>query len=475
MSSSRNTPKKHTQELVLMEKCSLDQDLTLIKQVPLKGKGSPSFSASYLGLSFLFIFAPFGVIQSFVTTLLPSTGFVSLSLVYATFAMSSLAAPILISLWPFHGDTRLTMSFASCFYVLFMVSVATKLVTFVLVASALLGLAAGLLWVGQSVYLDSAAGCLRHLVALGKDETDKNGDVVGTLNARFFFFNGFAPFVGNGITLIILSLKVPVEYMVWTMSAIGCIAIIALFFADPRYREGFNPTSPPVVFVSVKVEIVKRASEIWQATQSAKGLRLLPLFLLQGSSPAWTFGIFPTLVPLAGIPPDRVPWSLALLFLIYGAVMSTWSVILGRIYRYGGWRFLMLAIVALQTVMYTLMILLGQGVFGNTESALTWSILVISVMSCAMIDASSTSMSSNCITSACKQAMPFFSLYRASAAVSFCIISIIATLIPYYAIAGVELFVGVLAVCTVFGLMKRVELDEAVRQADFLAIRQVTP
>jgi len=457
-------------ELDMIDKGAFDNDAEVIA-VPVRGRGSPKVASAYLGLAFLLVFAPFGVIQAFTTTLLPSTGFLSLALVYGSFTVSSLCAPVLISIWPFRGDARICMAAASVFYVLWQVAVACKDLPFVLVASLLLGMAAGLLWVGQSVYLDSAAGCQRHLVALGRDETDKvGGDVVGTLNAWFFFFSGFAPILGNLITLVILSFKVPLDYMVWSMAAIGCLGVASLVFADARYREGF-PSTPGVPILSAKDELVKRANEIWTAVKSSKGLRLLPLFILQGSSPAWTFGIFPTLIPMAGIPAERVPWTLALLFLIYGATLTPWSLALGKIYRHGGWRYLLAGIFVFQSIAYTLLILLGQGFFGSVESAATWTIVVVAAISSGIIDGTATSLSSNCITSSHKSgAMPVFSLYRATAALSFCLISIIATLIPYYAIAGIEWFVGIATLCTISSLMRRVDIEEASRQAQFQAL-----
>ncbi|HIH10621.1 TPA: MFS transporter [Candidatus Woesearchaeota archaeon] len=107
-----------------------------------------------LSLAFFFIFLGFSGVQQYVTSYfedagLSSVGFVSLILIYVFFTLTSLfSSMILVKI-----GSRLAMIIGALLYGSYIISLLYPRSWLVYVISALLGVAAGLLWTGQGTYL----------------------------------------------------------------------------------------------------------------------------------------------------------------------------------------------------------------------------------------------------------------------------------------------------------------------------------
>ena len=107
-----------------------------------------------LSLAFLLLFFGYNGGQQYVTTYFSSLGvvdlgFYSLIIIYLFFTFSDPLAAVFVSKY----GAKKSMIISSLFYTLYMLSLLSKSTLLIYLGSALLGIAASLLWTGQSVYL----------------------------------------------------------------------------------------------------------------------------------------------------------------------------------------------------------------------------------------------------------------------------------------------------------------------------------
>ncbi len=106
---------------------------------------------AYLGFCFLAIFVGFLAPQGLLTVLFPNVGFNVLAIIYYVFSLSALLAPLLSRL---DVDPKWSMWVAALFGYFFWVgSMLTEKTWVIYMASALLGVAAGALWVSEGLYV----------------------------------------------------------------------------------------------------------------------------------------------------------------------------------------------------------------------------------------------------------------------------------------------------------------------------------
>ena len=111
-----------------------------------------------LSLIFLLLFLGYNGVQQYITAFfsqigLPQAGFQSLIVIYASFTLSDPFSAIFVSKY----GSKASMTLASIFYGLFILSLATKSLILIYIASALIGIAGSLLWTGQNSYLIRAS------------------------------------------------------------------------------------------------------------------------------------------------------------------------------------------------------------------------------------------------------------------------------------------------------------------------------
>jgi MFS family permease len=130
-----------------------------------------------LSVAFMVIFGAYNGATQYVTTYFtqlgaPRTGFISLILIYASFALGNLTAGTVVKRY----GTRSCMKLGASFYILYLLGLAAESIPLVLAGSLLLGLGAALLWTGQSTHLNrtappdrrgASAGFFSTLITLG--------------------------------------------------------------------------------------------------------------------------------------------------------------------------------------------------------------------------------------------------------------------------------------------------------------------
>ncbi len=107
-----------------------------------------------LSTAFLFLFAGYSGVQQYITTYFnglgtPSAGYISLILVFLFFSISNPLAAVVVSKF----GAKKSMLTASIFYILFILSLATKSIPIIYVGATLIGISASFLWTGQGSYL----------------------------------------------------------------------------------------------------------------------------------------------------------------------------------------------------------------------------------------------------------------------------------------------------------------------------------
>jgi len=111
-----------------------------------------------LSLAFLFIFFGYNGVQQYLTIYfseanLFKVGFYSLILIYLFYTLAKPLAAIFVSKY----GSKKSLLLSSLFYSIFILSLLTKSVPLIYIASILLGIAAAFLWMAQNVYLIRAS------------------------------------------------------------------------------------------------------------------------------------------------------------------------------------------------------------------------------------------------------------------------------------------------------------------------------
>ena len=147
-----------------------------------------------LSLAFLFIFLGYNGVQQYLTVYfsdlnLFEVGFRSLILIYLFFVFGEPIAAVFVSKY----GSKKSLLFSSLFYSIFILSLLTKSVVLIYLASALLGFMAAFLWTAQNAYLIRASeeraygensGFFTTLESLG---SGLGVFILGFLIAKFFY------------------------------------------------------------------------------------------------------------------------------------------------------------------------------------------------------------------------------------------------------------------------------------------------
>src|SRR3989338_1887461 len=109
------------------------------------------YNTLVLGLSFFFVFLSFNTTQNFETTLNPTTGQISLGILYGCFAATNLFSGFIVR----RIGNRLAMILGGCTYVFY---IATNIqsppfLPVYFTASAIIGIGASLIWTSQGSFL----------------------------------------------------------------------------------------------------------------------------------------------------------------------------------------------------------------------------------------------------------------------------------------------------------------------------------
>ncbi|KAI9222133.1 hypothetical protein BC828DRAFT_404299 [Blastocladiella britannica] len=294
---------------------------------------------AWLGLGFLALFTAFNVAQSYVTTLFPGLGFISLAVIYLFYIASSLGAPYLTQRVPLN----LIFLIGAALYALFILGMTWGTVP-LFVCSALVGLAAGGLWVHQGYYAATASAAF--------------GVPVGKLTSVFLAIYTVNMILGNGLSLILLNAGTSVTTVLYVMAGIAGAGAVMLFFlpsptpSTPAAGEAPSVVAdPPAAPASFRSHLGRMARlSVTRPLRDA-----LPLILWNGSLTTLAFANYPRFIP-ASAPVSLQP----AMFLAYGATGTLLSPMWGRLFDARG----------------PGPLVVGVGVLGVASAALTYACIL---------------------------------------------------------------------------------------------------
>ncbi|KAI9159355.1 hypothetical protein H9P43_008695 [Blastocladiella emersonii ATCC 22665] len=261
-----------------------------------------------LGAGFLFVFTAFNVAESRITTIFPEQGFNCMAIVYFFFIFSSILAPYITNSVPH----RIIFFVSSLFYALFIVSLNFDVV-FLFICSALIGCAAGALWVTQGYYVSVAAS------SFGVD--------VGKLSGRFLLVSTANMIAGNGLSLLLLLVGLLVKTLLYVMAGVVVAGSLLLaMLPDPRPKQTalILDTEPPQAAPASFSDQLRRMARLLTTTPLAS---LIPVIMWNGSINCLAFGNFPTMLPR-----DAPVWLLPTMCIAFGVVGTLASPVWGKLY-----------------------------------------------------------------------------------------------------------------------------------------------
>ncbi|KAJ3371353.1 hypothetical protein GGF31_003276 [Allomyces arbusculus] len=290
---------------------------------------SAMLRVAWLGFGFLCILTAINVVSTNVTVLYPDQGFNSLATLYFCFIIGSLLAPIFTARFP----PWLIFVVAGCFYTVFDASLNWGVVP-MFIFSALIGIAAGPLWVAEGSYVTATAKA--------------SGVPIGKLTSVFLTFFTANMTVGNVISLALQRLGVSRATMLYVMAGISGFGSLCLAFVPTPPRSAALASTPAEVEVSLMTKIKGIGKLLTHRPMAA----LIPLILWNGAVNTLAFANFPSFLPAALL--DARPEALPLMFIAYGAIAALGSPLFGRAYDRAGLRPLMALVALISTAMFTM-------------------------------------------------------------------------------------------------------------------------
>ena len=218
-----------------------------------------------LGLTFFFLFLAYNTSQNFATELKGTLGYVAVGFVYLFFAFGSVLAPWIIS-WL---GLKLSLIIGDLAYIPFIISSGFDSAAFSLIAAAVLGVGAGMLWAAHGVTLTSCSETKATLglfsgIFLGLYQINQ---LFGNLSAALFMGK-----IGQKLLFIIF----------------GIIATSSVVMLVPM-RIKPQPKSTQT--------LKQRLFSVFIFLKNKKMLYLVVPFIFGSTEQTWIFGKFP---PLAG-------------------------------------------------------------------------------------------------------------------------------------------------------------------------------
>ena len=320
---------------------------------------------SVLGVAFSLIFTGYNVAQGFVTTLYHGYGFATLCLIYTMFAIGSLFAPSIHTLMEriagMGRGEQVTMLASGVVYALFILTLTSGSTTFVFAAGFLKGLASGLMWISQGVWLNRCIKAYRvqqthsaidHQQLDGGDEAEWN--MIGLAVGVFFTIFNLNSIIGNAIVIGLLGNGFSVNSMIIAMAGVTALGtFLLLFLRNPPLVD-----SPATVIGLESAQslssantaeetmrthsVTGRLKSLWKVTKMSQTRYLMPYFLCQGMSMAYTYGNYPAFINFSsslGMTNSadldgQTAINIAYGFLFYGIGSVIGSIAWGRLYDF---------------------------------------------------------------------------------------------------------------------------------------------
>ncbi|ORZ34711.1 hypothetical protein BCR44DRAFT_164898 [Catenaria anguillulae PL171] len=291
--------------------------------------------AAWLGIGFLLVITAFNGVQGFVTTLYPKQGFNSLALLYLCFLISSIGAPFLTH----RVNLGLIFLVSAAQYALFILGLLWGEVA-LFIFSALVGLAAGALWVHQGYYITVLSSNF--------------GVPVGKLTSVFLTVFTANMIAGQIISLCLLSNGVPMSLLLYVMAAVAGVGAVVLFFLPRPIPPSSVIPSPAAAdqqqqAASNNLSLSKQLAAMKRLALRRPLADAIPLILWNGSLGTFAFGNFGTFLPKSS-PATLLPS----MFLTYGILGTCLAPVWGRLYDRRGATPLVIGIAILAVLTYGL-------------------------------------------------------------------------------------------------------------------------
>ncbi|KAI9183246.1 hypothetical protein H9P43_004163 [Blastocladiella emersonii ATCC 22665] len=369
------------------------------------------FRVTMLGVGFLLVLTAFNVAESRITLMFPEHGFNSMAIIYFFLVFSSVLAPYLTHRVPI----RVILFVSTLFYALFIVSMNFD-VTFLFIASALTGCAAGALWVHQGYYVSVAASCF--------------GVDVGKLSGRFLLVFTANMIAGNVVSLLLLNMGVSVTMLLYVMVGMALVgsAILAML-PEPRPATTVTATIDPDAPADPHATLGDQVRIMGRLLATAPLPTLLPVFMWSGSISCLAFGNYPAMLPR-----DAPSWLLPGMCTAFGVTGTLASPVWGKVYDARGPMPLVGGAVVLSVATYAMVYVAVLA--PTTMSPTSWT--------AGMALLGALDNVTNCLINFCiagwfgngPETAPAFSLYRAVFSVGFILLSLLSNLGMWQVVLG---------------------------------------
>eukprot|EP01117_Protostelium_nocturnum_P003784 TRINITY_DN15047_c0_g1_i1.p1 TRINITY_DN15047_c0_g1~~TRINITY_DN15047_c0_g1_i1.p1 ORF type:complete len:437 (+),score=128.77 TRINITY_DN15047_c0_g1_i1:79-1389(+) len=269
---------------------------------------------SYAGVAFCVLFIAQSLAQNLFTTLYPGIAFKGWAIIMFVIGVVSLFTPFIQS----KLGIRFSLFVGAMAHPIFIGSLATGSEWMILASCAILGFGGALLWVTHGVYI--ATVC--------------DGENVGKMSGIFWLIFNTNLIIGTfGLSaLYFFGINVDLSMIPAYMTVVGLIgAFMILGVKIPKSEKNTKgPEDSKGFLVSLKEETL-RTRDTLLLCLDPRMLLLSFLFILQGTTASFIYGLMPLLVDSSNV---------SQLFLCFGIAKTLASFASGYVYDRFGWTFL---------------------------------------------------------------------------------------------------------------------------------------
>ncbi|XP_052175908.1 UNC93-like protein 3 [Diospyros lotus] len=299
----------------------MDEETPLVLQSQTKGKNHGR-DVHILSSAFLLIFLAYGAAQNLESTINTEDdlGTISLGILYSSFTAFSVIASLVVR---FLGSKNALVLGTTGYW--FFIAANLKPTWYTMVPTSLyLGFAASIIWVGQGTYLTSAARS--HALDCNSHE----GTVIGNFNGEFWGMFASHQFIGNLITLALLSdgkggsiSSTTLLFVVFLCSM--TLGTVLMCFLDKRGTDGEEslPDSSATLYSSM-VSLLK---SVITPLLDVRMLLIIPLIAYSGLQQAFVWAEFTKYIVKPALGESGVGGAMA----VYGACDAICSLAVGKI------------------------------------------------------------------------------------------------------------------------------------------------
>lgn len=353
---------------------------------------------AYIAICFCILFMAYNTCQSFLTTFFPTHGFYSLFLIYAGFALGSIAAiPA-----GHHFSNKSLIIFGSLSYCAFLPVILSGSIPAFLIVSFINGLGAGFLWINQGLYVVRTS--------------EAGPSPIGHLSALFFGIWSVSGIIGSLLSIIAIDNGLSDQSLIGVLAVVCGVSCIMLLFVQPLSKSSSAPALPAPTVVSVLRDMV--------ATLHKIHLFFILYSVQQGTNLILSWAVLPTLVS------TRLD-EISLIFLFYSIAACSTTHIWGRVYDRGGLKLFL-------STHLLLVVLASCSVVITARVGAKWQWFSIAGFLCGAADQCNNNLITILVTSLhSSHADLAFCAYRTIYSISVGVFAIFALYVPYYYTAAV--------------------------------------